>query len=449
MTVAAALYVRASTELQKYSAKNQTITLSQYAERHGMVVQRTYADDGRSGLDLAGRPALRQLLVDVLEAPRPFDVILVYDISRWGRFQDADESAFYEHLCKRAGARIIYAEEPFQNDDTPVANVMKAMKRAMAAEFSRELSRKMRVCQVRMAQLGYWQGGEPGFGHRRLLVDQHGKLRGELQAGERKAISTDRIVLGLGPEAEVAVVRRIFALFTRKGLTIGEIARTLNGEGIPGPRSPRWNRRFIGLVLRDERYIGTYVYNRRTSPLKARRTNNAEDAWVRKEGAVKAIISRPTFKKAQTMLAARHPTYWTDAQLLDGLKMLLKREGRVSGRMIDREPNMACVTTYLTRFGTMTAAYKLVGYACPDFSAVTAFNQQRGYDAETLLERLRELHGKKGEISCTIIDAEPGMPKTKSYLRVFGSLPAAYRLIGVEPPKNGRKAGSSLNKQPD
>jgi hypothetical protein len=30
-----------------------------------------------------------------------FDVILVYDVSRWGRFQDADESAYYEYLCKR------------------------------------------------------------------------------------------------------------------------------------------------------------------------------------------------------------------------------------------------------------------------------------------------------------------------------------------------------------
>ncbi|MEO6246527.1 MAG: hypothetical protein ABIQ12_13930 [Opitutaceae bacterium] len=26
-----------------------------------------------------------------------------YDVSRWGRFQDADESGYYEYICKRAG----------------------------------------------------------------------------------------------------------------------------------------------------------------------------------------------------------------------------------------------------------------------------------------------------------------------------------------------------------
>jgi len=38
-------------------------------------------------------------------------VILVYDVSRWCRFQDVDESAYYECICKRAGINFAYCAE--------------------------------------------------------------------------------------------------------------------------------------------------------------------------------------------------------------------------------------------------------------------------------------------------------------------------------------------------
>jgi DNA invertase Pin-like site-specific DNA recombinase len=83
--ISAAIYVRASTELQKYSTTNQTEALMQYASEHGLNVVQTYEDDGRSGLDLDGRPALLQLLQDVLAPSPTFEVLLVYDVSRCGK----------------------------------------------------------------------------------------------------------------------------------------------------------------------------------------------------------------------------------------------------------------------------------------------------------------------------------------------------------------------------
>ncbi len=64
----------------------------------------TYSDAGKSGLKLAGRDALRQLIHDVESGNAHFDAILVYDVSRWGRLQDPDESAYYEYP---ASARIL------------------------------------------------------------------------------------------------------------------------------------------------------------------------------------------------------------------------------------------------------------------------------------------------------------------------------------------------------
>jgi DNA invertase Pin-like site-specific DNA recombinase len=59
---------------------------------------------------------LKNLISDVLLDRADFDCILVYDVSRWGRFQDADESAHYEFICKQAGVRGEYCAEEFQND---------------------------------------------------------------------------------------------------------------------------------------------------------------------------------------------------------------------------------------------------------------------------------------------------------------------------------------------
>src|SRR3546814_14838238 len=69
---------------------------------------------------------------------RSFARILVLGVSRWGRFQNLDESSHYEFICFQAGAPVIYCAEPFENDGSPVMNVLKQIKRLQAAEFSRE-----------------------------------------------------------------------------------------------------------------------------------------------------------------------------------------------------------------------------------------------------------------------------------------------------------------------
>jgi DNA invertase Pin-like site-specific DNA recombinase len=91
----AAQYVRMSTDHQKYSTQNQGEAIAAYAERRGLTIVRSYEDEGRSGLDIDGRQALQDLIGDVKSGRADFECILVYDVSRWGRFQDADESAYY------------------------------------------------------------------------------------------------------------------------------------------------------------------------------------------------------------------------------------------------------------------------------------------------------------------------------------------------------------------
>jgi DNA invertase Pin-like site-specific DNA recombinase len=203
----AAAYVRMSTEHQQYSTENQLEVITAFALSRNLEITKVYTDAGKSGLRLEGRDQLKSLLIDVESGVAEFGVILVYDVSRWGRFQDPDESASYEIRCKQAGVRVLYCAEQFENDGSAVSSIIKNVKRTMAGEYSRELSVKVHAGQLRLIQLGVRQGGAAGYGLRRMLVDHTGNHKGILQAGEHKSIQTDRVILVPGPEDETETVR--------------------------------------------------------------------------------------------------------------------------------------------------------------------------------------------------------------------------------------------------
>jgi DNA invertase Pin-like site-specific DNA recombinase len=172
----AAQYVRMSTDLQKYSIENQAVVIATFAQLHHLTIVRTYHDEGESGLRIKSRLGLTQLIKDVQSASADYSHVLVFDVSRWGRFQDVDESAHYEFICKQAGIKVAYCAEQFDNDGSLISHIMKNIKRVMAAEFSRELSAKVYAGQSRLVRLGFKMGGPVGYGLQRLLVEQHTKL---------------------------------------------------------------------------------------------------------------------------------------------------------------------------------------------------------------------------------------------------------------------------------
>jgi DNA invertase Pin-like site-specific DNA recombinase len=149
----AAQYVRMSTEHQQYSPENQLDIIQQYAADHNMEIVQVYSDHGRSSLNIAGREGINQLMSDVEHKRVNFTSLLVYDGSRWGRFQDVDESAYYEYVLKRAGIRVHYCAEQFENDGSMSSSVLKTLKRSMAAEYSRELWVKAFSGQCRLIKL--------------------------------------------------------------------------------------------------------------------------------------------------------------------------------------------------------------------------------------------------------------------------------------------------------
>lgn len=362
--VRAAQYVRMSTEHQKYSTENQADAIAQYAERRGFEIVRTYEDSGKSGLRLDGRRSLQRLIGDVRDGSADFAAILVYDVSRWGRFQDADESAYYEFICREGGISVQYCAEQFENDGSISATIIKSMKRAMAGEYSRELSAKVFAGQCRLIKMGFRQGGPAGFGLRRLLLDERREPKAQLAQGERKSLQTDRVILTPGPPEEVEVVRRLYRMFVVQRRPESEIATILNAEATPNEHGRLWTRAMVHQILTNEKYIGNNVFNRVSFKLKTKRVANTRDMWIRGDGAFEPIVETDFFEAAQKIIEERSRKY-SDQALLDRLSALLAEKGCLSGLVIDEVEDMPSSATFRHRFGSLVRAYQLIGYSPP------------------------------------------------------------------------------------
>ena len=389
-----------STEHQQYSPENQTEALSRYAQSHGMEIVRTYTDHGRSGLNVEGREGLKQLLADVQAGTNDFSAVLIYDISRWGRFQDADESAYYEYILKRAGKSVHYCAEQFENDGSLPSTLLKSLKRTMAGEYSRELSVKVFAGQCRLIEHGFRQGGLAGYGLRRQLLDRDGNSKMLLEIGQRKSLQTDRVVLVRGPDHEVDVIREIYKLFFEDGRTEREIAGHLNAVGIRTDLGHAWSRGTVHQVLINPKYIGSNVYNRQSFKLKHTRVKNPPDMWIVKPNAFASIIPEEDFKRAQEIITTRH-RHWSDYEMLDALHKLLSQHGHLSGLLIDESDPLPSSVSYSKRFGSLPRAYKMIGWLpLRDFSYIEINRQLRSRHrnlCETIAGELRASHSDVAE----------------------------------------------------
>lgn len=358
----AAEYVRMSTEHQKYSTDNQSVEIRRYAEQRGFEIVRTYADEGKSGLRLDGRSSLQQLLADIDQGSIDYEAILVYDVSRWGRFQDPDEAAHYELRCKRAGIAVHYVAEQFENDGTIGSSIIKTVKRAMAGEYSRELSVKVFAGQSHLISLGYRQGGQPGFGLRRMLIDERGEHKGILKRGEHKSIATDRVVLVHGPQHEIDMVREIYRRFVEDHQSELQIAAWLNAQGILSDLDRPWTRGAVHQILINDKYAGHNVWGRTSFKLKSKHIQNDPSEWIRHDDAFPAIVSQHRFDSARLIIEQRSKRL-TDDEMLALLAAILAKNGYLSGLIIDEFENGPSSSAYQLRFGSLLRAYSMVGYA--------------------------------------------------------------------------------------
>jgi DNA invertase Pin-like site-specific DNA recombinase len=354
---AVAYYRHSAQDRQESSISIQQDQVRPWAESNGVEIIHEFMDPGRSGLTAEGRPGFQDMMQNWVKKRNDFQYILCLDVSRWGRFQDIDLSAQYSAECRKYGKEVIYTTlgKPREND--PLYPVYIQFERFRAAEYVRELSNKVFLGCEKIAKQGYWAGGKPRYGLRRLLLNEARQPVQILQPGERKSIQNQRVTLTLGDEREVAVVRRIFHEFTQGGRHEQAIAEGLNHDGIPSPGGRVWDGAKVRDILMDELYTGTMVYNRTTQKLGTPSRPNPKEKWIRTPESFTRMIEPDVFARAQEIFMER-AKFYTPAYMLEKLETVFQSHGIVRPSLVRAAPDMPSPSTYLKHFGSMDAAFQ-------------------------------------------------------------------------------------------
>lgn len=435
----AAQYLRMSTDRQDVSLEFQAKTIRAWASENGYDIVATFVDEGISGVTIEKREGLKSLLRTVIGGGSGFASVLVYDVSRWGRFQNPDQAAHYEFMCEEAGVPVEYCAEPFRNDGSALSGLIKHVKRTMAAEFSRETSVRMAKAKMVLRQRNYWTGGAPGFGFRRAVVDQDGSVVRICDAGEKFSRTHCHTRLVHGPERELAVVRRAYEMFLEPAATYLSVAKDLNATLRPTLVADRWTLNRVRKLLTSPKYCGQFQAGRTRHRLGRPVEAVAEKFWVPGPDTCQAIVSPELFAKVNAKVA-RRKRRTTDDELIAELQRLVNVHGRLSESVIDKH---ACygLEMFRDRFGGMQNAYRAAGYVqtptqiaqSARIRAAPKFKSEPKYSTTELLEMLRIVWRTHGSITFDLINSTPGMPGASTFCRRFGTISDGYVAIGYEP----------------
>jgi DNA invertase Pin-like site-specific DNA recombinase len=403
--------------------------IAEYAAENGLKLVRSYEDFGKSGLTLKRRAGLQDLLKDVIGRTADFDVILVLDVSRWGRFQDPDQAAHYEFICREAGIKVHYCKEMFPNDGSLIASLLKHMKRIMAGEYSQELSRKVQRAQCHQAAMGFKQGGSAPYGFRRGLIDDKGRPAGLLEPGERKARSPFRVVYLPGPDRELQVLAWMFEQYADKGAKPRAIRDALNQANILNVRGAPWTTDRVRATLRHELVIGNYVFNKTTQQLRTPARNRPPDQWVRTK-VLDPVIPADTYARACERRRQKTGLSLSRDEIVERLRQLLAEKGNLTGALVEACSYLPSVNTVKRTTAGMQEAFAEAGGVArthePRIDGMTH------YPSAFLIERLSVLLAKHGRLSRAIIEGDRETPGSTVYQRRFGGLRTAYALAGYD-----------------
>jgi len=354
-----AMYIRMSTELQVESPENQERAIRTYAAQYGIELIKTYADLGVSGINTEKREQFQAMIDDVEQGRTAFNIVLYLDESRWGRFVDSREADYHRMRLERKNVLCQSCEKPLTLTSNIADRIMTLLRDESASDYCRQLSQKVWVGQCNLVTKGYRQGGVAGFGLRRMLLDEAGNHKQELTMGQRKSLLTERVILMPGPEDERQIVLWIYDQFIA-GICEADIATQLNAQGVKTHFSRSWSRGTVCEVLTNEKYVGNNLFNRTSGKMKSRAKPNPESEWVRKERAFEPVVDMERFCKVQGIYRERNKKT-TDEELLQGLRDLYVRQGRLSALIIDEADFLPPCSLIRNRFGGLLRVYQMIG----------------------------------------------------------------------------------------
>lgn len=289
-------YLRKSTDIQEASLEQQKEKIIQFAKEHSIAVIEFFAEEA-CGENVEARPQFRRM-IECCKSEVVFQYVLVYDISRWGRFENPKESVYWEVEIEKAGRKLVFISEGFKDDSigTSITNFVKS---AEASEYLKNVRRQTKRGMIYNAQQGFWMGGRPPYGYSRAIVENC-RVVAILPEGKQKGIKGQKIKLVVNkPQAKI--IKTIFVMNALQGLSTLSIVRYLNQNNYPPPRGKLWMKHSIWRMLHNEVYIGMLVYNRENKHKRqGDHKYNPKDQWVIVENAHEPIITRELWDIVQS-----------------------------------------------------------------------------------------------------------------------------------------------------
>ena len=222
-----------------YSIEYQMSECTNYINRHGLSLTKTYIDQAVTGTKVAGRDAFHELIHDVKN--ELIDVIIVYKFSRI--FRNAYESHKYRKLFKQHGVKLISATEQV-DDDTSSGKLMIGVMANIDEYQSAVISDHVKSAMREMVSEGFFAGGTVPYGYK-LEAVQHGKK-------VRKKYVPD--------EYEKEVVKKLFELYA-DNYSLKYLQDYTKSIGAATRQGKPFSIQTIARMLRNDFYIGILRYN--------------------------------------------------------------------------------------------------------------------------------------------------------------------------------------------
>ncbi len=282
-------YVRVSTKRQaehQVSLVEQEKRIRQWCEQQGLELVRVYVEPGASARG-DRRRVFQQMIADATSDPKPFDVVLTYNFSRF--FRNDFQFEAYRRQLEEAG--VDYQSITQQVASGPAGKLTRGVATLVDAYQSDLNAEATRDAMIGNADAGYWNGSLPPFGYRTYVAERFAKK-------DKKKLEID--------PAEAPVVRLAFDLYLGEAggqgpMGIIKVTEELNRRGLTHRGKP-FRTGTVHVLLRRTTYSGVHYYNQMDSRTRKQRP---QDEWIAID--VPPILDDGVFERAQRMLSAHAP----------------------------------------------------------------------------------------------------------------------------------------------
>jgi site-specific DNA recombinase len=307
------------------SLAGQRADIERFASENNFKINRWYEDDGISG-DATEKRAGFQEMHRAATNGRDFDVIIVWDLSRFGRFDSIEAGRWIDPL-RRAGVKLVTVKDGPADWNSFEGRVMSAINSEAKHQFLKGIAESASRGKVQRAQEGRLCGQAAPYGYDRMEVDQQGQQQGRLATGSRVRNRLWRVTLVPSDDpVRAETLKWLFDQYANTDIGLRSLAESLNGRGIPSPRDGAWWIGTVREILRNEVYTGDFIWAKRqmgkyrrisgTSVKKCESVEmtaggnpsvrrNTPEEWIVVKNAHPALIDRSTFERVQEKLALR------------------------------------------------------------------------------------------------------------------------------------------------